>query len=172
MSDILPVARSCSLNDYGVRDATVDAIFEDIVKWLSGDGLVWNQTKYINSYTGPNGRTVIELLCFHYDGPSGREVGSGGEDNYCRLYLYDDRVAISFNADNGEESCGITFRYSTSWAETDRGLLKFISDYLNSHLTTLFNSDPIKFRGDNELVEAAKNVILIADGVMHNQIVM
>lgn len=165
------LSQACNLSDYGIKNETVNKLFDDIVHWLCGKDLVWNQTHYINAYKGPNNRMVIEMMFFHYNGPPEREIGGGGERNYCRLYLYDDRVTVNFNGDNSEEFCGIAFKYSTKWAETNRGLLKFISGFLNTHLSGLFHSDPSKFRGDDDLVEASKSAIAIADGVLHNQII-
>lgn len=162
---------TCNLINYGIRMNVVDALFKSIVWWLDGKDLPWNQTRHLNVFRGPVGRTVAELLFFHYDGPPDREIGGGGEYNHCKLYLYDDHCNISFTGDNPETFCGIWFKYSTRWAETDKGLLVYLLGYLNQHLTKIFESDPHRFNGFDKEVEHVKAVVGIIEGVLSGQVI-
>lgn len=159
---------SCDLIDYGIHSDVVDALFKSIVWWLEGKDLPWTQTKYVNVFVGPLGRTVVELLFFHYDGPTEREVGGGGEYNHCKLYLYDDRCNIAFVGDNTDTLCGITFKYSTLWKDTNVMLLRFIHDYLNDYMSKIFESEPNRFNGMDVEIEAIKPIVVtIAEILVH-----
>lgn len=161
---------SCALENYGIKKDVVDSLFNSIVWWLEGKDLPWNQTKYINVFVGPQDRTVVELLFFHYDGPVEREVGGGGEYNHCKLYLYDDHVSINFTGENADSYCGINFKYVTKWTETHHGLLRFITDYLNTHLTKIFETEPHRFNGTDLEVENIKRTVAMADGVLKGEV--
>ncbi len=163
---------SCNLIDYGIHKDVVDALFKSIVWWLEGKDLPWNQTRYVNVSIGPHNRTVAELLFFHYDGPPEREIGGGGEYNHCKLYLYDDHCNITFTGENTETFCGIVFKYSTRWAETDKELLGFLLEYLNKHLTKIFESDPHRYNGFDKEVEHLKMVVAIIEGVLKGQVIV
>lgn len=164
-------ADHCNLSNYGIHKHVVDAIFKSVVWWLEGKDLPWNQSRYVNVFEGPHGRTVAELLFFHYDGPPEREIGGGGEYNHCKFYLYDDHCNITFTGENAESFCGINFKYSTRWAETDTGLLRFLVDYVNAYLTKIFETDPHRFNGLDKEVEHLKSVVAIMEGVLKGQIV-
>lgn len=165
------VANDCNLTDYGINDVVVNALFKSIVAWLEGKNLAWSQSRYVNVFIGPQDRTVAELLFFHYDGPPEREIGGGGEHNLCKLYLYADHCNITFVGEQTEAFCGITFKYSTRWAETDRSLLRFISQYVNAHLMGIFEAEPARFNGFDTEVEHLKTVVGIVDGVLNGQVV-
>lgn len=161
----------CDLTHYGIQPDVVEALFKSVVDWLRGEDLPWTQTRYVNVFEGPQGRTVVELLFFHYDGPPEREIGGGGEFNHCKLYLYDDHVSVNFTGENSDTYCGLNFKYSTKWFESNKGLLGFIVSYLNEHLTKIFETDPTRFNGFDKDVESIKSVVAIADGVLQGHIV-
>jgi hypothetical protein len=163
---------SCSLVNYGIGEGLVSDIFRTIVKWMRGDGLPWNQTRYINVFAGPDGRKVVELLFFHYDGPPEREIGGGGEFNYCKLYLYDDHIAVNFVGENDDSYCGLTFKYSVRWSSAEHEVLEFVAEYLSEHLNKVFDSEPRRFDGTDREVEAIKDIYSITKSVMTGHIII
>lgn len=169
---VIDASNRCHLNNYGIGKETVDSLFRAIVGWLREENLPWKQTKYINYFKGPMGRCVIELLFFHYDGPPEREVGSGGELNHCKLYLYNDHLTLNFTGEDSEKSCGINFKYTTKWYETDEGLMRFLLEYLNAYLMRVFGVEPRRFDGNDEEIECIKSTVdniertLAGDGLM------
>ena len=172
MSDIdLTRSDTCHLIDYGVHMDVVDALFKSIVWWLEGNDLPWKQSRYVNVFKGPQSRTVTELLFFHYDGPAQQEVGGGGENNYCKLYLYDDHCNITFTGNNTEAFCGINFKYSTRWAETDKKLLQFLHDLLTARLNMIFIAEPHRYKGFDREVEHLKSLVDIMQGVLKGQVI-
>lgn len=153
---ILPpeLDKRCHLSNYGVDKDVIDILFRTIVRWLKEDSLPWTRTSYINLINGPQGRSVIELLFFHYNGPPEAEVGSGGELNYCKMYLYEGHVSINFLCEGDDPSalCSLSFKYSTKWYETDIGLMVFLVEYLNAYMKKVFEATPRRFDGtDNEM---------------------
>ena len=158
------------LRPYGIQSDVIDALFKSIVSWLQGEALPWTTSQYITTYPGPMDRTVVELLFYHYDGPPHKEIGGGGEFNHARIHLYDDKCVVSFNGDAKDEGSCINFKYSTRWVDTDPGLLNFIVAFLTVHLTNVFEQDPTKFNGMNKEIEAIKEVLNIAKGVVHGDI--
>ena len=151
----------CVLTNYGIGGEVVDVIFDSITRWLRGGDLPWHQTRYINVFKGPENKAVAELLFFHYDGPPEREIGGGGEFNHCKMYLYEDKCNISFTGENSEDFCGITFKYSTPWVETNPGLLNFLYQYIGQHLDKIFNTKPARFNGGDLEVEHLKLIMNI-----------
>jgi hypothetical protein len=163
---------ACDLTDVGVNTALVSHIFRDIVKWMEGDGLPYNRTNYVNAFIGPDGRMVVELLFFHYDGPPEREIGGGGELNHCKVYLYMDRVSVNFVAENDDSGCGLNFKYITRWVEVDPSMLAFFAKHLSQHLDKIFDTEPRRFSTNDFEVEAVKAVYNITKSVMTGQVIV
>lgn len=149
----------CNLSQFGIGRDFLDVMFFTIVNWLEGKELPYQQTKYINHYNGPSGKSVVELMFFHYDGPPEAEVGGGGEHNHCKLYLYDDHMNIVFVAEGESSMCGLTFKYSSKYWETDHYLMRFLIAYLNTHQMRIFENEPRRFNGMDPEVEAVKKVV-------------
>jgi hypothetical protein len=165
-SEMMGSSHTCQLGNYGVSDEHLSATFLVIVDWLNGKGLPWQQTRYINLFLGHDGKPVVELLFFHYDGPPEHEIGCGGELNYCKIYLYHDRVTTNFMAENSTGECSFSFKYSSAWTETDRHLLEWIESYL---VSGVFARPKTVW---SELEEREFNTILgIIGGVLRNEIV-
>lgn len=151
----------CSLSNCGVNKDVVNTLFDTIVKWLRGENLPWTMSKYIKMFSGPENRKVVELLFFHYDGPPEAEVGSGGELNHCKLYLYDDRVSVNFlcEGDDPAALCSLAFKYTMRWFEVHNGLMTFLQEYLNQHLKKVFESEPRRFDGSDDEIQTMTELV-------------
>lgn len=175
LSNVQPIHNDlsdhCHLTNYGIKQNTIDALFGNIVDWLEGKKLKWKQTNYLTVFLGPQSRVAAELLFFHYDGPAEREIGSGGERNVCRMYLYDDHCSLNFIGDDADSICGLHFKYSTRWAETDRRLLKFLVVFVNKHLAKVFENEPARFKGADFEVEHLKTLVSIISDVLEGQVI-
>lgn len=161
----------CNLAKYGIHQATVDSIFSSIVHWLKGEDLEWNQSRYLKVFNGPSNRIVAEFIFFHYNGPPEREMGSGGEFNNCKIYLYDTHCSLSFTAANDEAGCGLSFKYSMRWAEADHGFLSYMLGVIEEHQMKIFESDPNRFGGRDDEVEHFKNLSAVISGVLNGQVI-
>ena len=160
----------CALDAYGVSETVTTNLINDILNWLNGVTTQWTMTTYTNVYTGPDGRFVIELLNFHYDGQPEHEIGSGCELNHCTIYLYDDHVSLHFTADTGSGTCGLTFKTANRWSEVDKGLLSYIIRRLREYQAEQRTKFPHRFDGTDQQIEFVKSISVLADGALKGNV--
>lgn len=157
---------SCDLRNFGISPSVVRGLIVDIVAWMEGKNLKWHQSKFIALHVGPKDENIVELMFFHYDGLPGREFGGGGEDNCAKLYLYPDHCKLSFVGEDANYECGLRFKYTSKWEDTDSVLCLFLFRYLNDHVLHLYNTAPQRFDGTDREVEAFKSMMQLMDSLI------
>lgn len=162
---LYPIERT-ALKDYGVGTNTPNIILGDISSWLNDATLPWNRTNYLNVVRMMNDSHIVEMLFFHFDGPDGKEMGTGGELNNCKIYLCKDRVDVSFTANNKHNHCALVFKYSTPWIETDHGILRVISKKLNEHISNIRREGHDRIGDDQTEIIVIKAIAAIADNTI------
>lgn len=169
MRDADPTRDHCSLTEYGIHKRTVDRLFSDIMEWLMTKDGPSNKAFHATVIEGPHGRTTLELAFVLLEPVA--EVSDEKQDiNECRIYIFDDRINITFIGENSGESCGIHFKYSTKWTDADHNLVLTASRFMSERLDQIFDADPRRFTGNDVEVETLKRFIAITDATTRGEL--